>query len=212
MPYSWVLDKKGASRPDSQWGTIMGCLAKKHGPAWHGWQANYPFKSVLCSCSLKMQPRTKKMGCDKNTTLVYVKQMKHSKNEHFWNGHIMATNINIGGCFLKMPIIKLDVWKNSDTLKYQLPILLIGLSKKLVTYSLWDFKCHLQATMPNPGLALPLYLTPKRHSQARRPVGDNYQLPSNKTWPCLAWLASTQPFLSKCIVLVPSKCSKATQN
>jgi hypothetical protein len=35
-----------------------------------------------------------------------------------------------------MGIIKLDAWKNSDTLKYLLPILLIGLNNKLVTQSL----------------------------------------------------------------------------
>jgi hypothetical protein len=45
-------------------------------------------------------------------------------------------NINIGGCFLKFPNIEFVAWKNSDTLKYLLPILLIGLNNKLVTQSL----------------------------------------------------------------------------
>jgi hypothetical protein len=47
LPYYQALHKIGSHRPDSQWGTIMGCLAIKHGPAWYGWLANFPVKSVL---------------------------------------------------------------------------------------------------------------------------------------------------------------------
>ncbi len=201
MPNPWLalqlsIRQKRCSQVRQPVGVNYGLPSNKTWPrlAWLLSKLSFQVSAkFLFPQNAQRQPRIKKMGCNKNTTQVYIKQMKNSKNVHFWNGHIMVTNINIGGCFLKTPIIKLDAWTNSDTLKYLLPILLIGLNKKLVTYSLWHFKYHLQATMPNPGLALRLNLTPKKHSQARRSVGDNYLLPSNKTWPCLAWLASKQP-------------------
>jgi hypothetical protein len=55
LPYYQALHKTGTHRPDSQWVTIMGCLAIKHGPAWYGWQANNPFKSKLAS--IVIQPK-----------------------------------------------------------------------------------------------------------------------------------------------------------
>ncbi len=100
LPYYQALHKTGSHRPDSQWGTIMGCLAIKHGPAWHGWQANYqlPFQvstvCVLISLKCSQATLSKKaavQGPQIFNKSIKVIQMKNHEKVHLKNGHSTTT-------------------------------------------------------------------------------------------------------------------------